>query len=333
MILIGEGLKLKMEKINDSIYRVAIPLPFQLNKIYAYAVKGENGWTLIDTGLHNKETEIIWEKFLNEQQSTWRDIEKIILTHYHPDHYGAAGWLQEKSGAPVCMAKEDHEAARLFWHSNIEMGKVMKSFYLQHGMPDSLAEQMIDHMNEFIPWVTPAPVVTYIKEGDRILIGDLTYEVFATPGHSDGHLCFYQPEKKWLFSGDHILPKITPNVSLWPEGTDRNPLIRFISSLKKIRQLDIQTAFPAHKTLCTDVKKRIDDLLFHHEERLNHVMNWIGNKATGYEVCEKMFGSNLSVHQLRFAMAETLAHLVYLEGENRIFSKQHEGKILWFPVK
>ena len=134
-----------------------------------------------------------------------------------------------------------------------------------------------------------------------------------------------------MFSGDHILNKITPNVSLWPKGTDRNPLKRFISSLEKIASYEVKVAYPAHKSIITDVNKRIKELFDHHEERLKQVITWVGEKATGYEVCEKMFGKDLSIHQLRFAMAETLAHLVYLEGEGKLSSQKEGHVVSWMP--
>lgn len=321
-----------MEQVKDNIYRIQIPLPFPLRWIYAYAIKGKNGWTIIDTGLHTKDTELIWQEFLQTHQIKWNDIEKIILTHYHPDHYGAAGWLQEKSGAPVYISSIDDHSANLFWFSKgNNMGITMRDFYIHHGMYRELAEKMIEHMYEFISWVSPKPKVTYIEDGSYIQLGDDQYQAILTPGHSDGHICFYQPQKKFLFSGDHILPKITPNVSLWPKGTDRNPLKSFINSLNKINKYDIDIAFPAHKNICTNVQNRIEELLEHHRERLDKVLTWVGTKSTGYEVCKLMFGKDLSVHQLRFAMAETLAHLVYLEGENKLYKVEFENIIYWYP--
>lgn len=320
-----------MKQLNEALFQIKIPLPFPLSSICAYALKGIDGWTIIDSGLHSQETEEIWINFLDQQNSTWSDIGKIILTHYHPDHYGAAGWLQQKSGAPVYMSKTDYQAANLFWHHDYDMGITMQNFYLLHGMPNDLAEKMIFHLNEFLPWVHPKPRVTYLEDGDYIKLGNDDYLVIATPGHSDGHICFYQREKKILFSGDHILPKITPNISLWPEETDRNPLKSFIASLEKIKKYEIEITYPAHKTIISDVYTRIKEILIHHQERLDLVIEWIGNGATGYQVCEKMFGNNLSVHQLRFAMAESLAHLAYLEGEKRLTSKQIGNHIYWYP--
>lgn len=318
-----------MKLVGDNIYQIKIPLPFPLKYVFSYAIKGVDGWTIIDTGLHTKETELVWEGFLKERDCSWNDIKRIILTHYHPDHLGAAGWLQQKTNATVYISNVDFEAALLFWYQSEDMGETMRDFYHLHGMPQEISTQMIFHLQEFNTWVSPKPNVSYLSDGEMIKIGDLLYKAILTPGHSDGHLCFYQPEHKILFVGDHILPKITPNISLWPKGTDRNPLKHFIESLNKIKNLDIQIAYPSHKSVLSDVHQRIDELLNHHKERLDQITQWIGEKTTAYQICEQMFGRNLSVHQLRFAMAETLAHLVYLEEIGNIKPEVISDFTIW----
>jgi len=318
-------------RVQENIYRIALPLPFPLKIVYSYALKGKNGWTIIDTGLNRAETIAEWEKFWQEQKSGWEEIEKIVLTHYHPDHYGMAGYMQERSGAKVYMGKLDAKAAHLFWqNAGFNAGESLRDFYQLHGMPTNLANQMVPHMQEFIPWITPNPVITYLSDEEEIYLGDLPYRAILTPGHSDGHFCFYQPEKKILFSGDHILLTISPNISLWPKETSRNPLAEFLNSLAKIERLSVETVLPAHGKIFTNLKERIKELDNHHEERLKNITDFIKGKekVTAFQVCTYLFGDKLSIHQLRFAMAETLAHLVYMQ-ELGLIKQIDKGEIYW----
>src|SRR5690606_1110263 len=142
------------------------------------------------------------------------------------------------------------------------------------------------------------------------------YEVLFVPGHSDGMVCFYQREHNALLAADHILPHITPNISYWFHG-DPNPLLTYMRSLEKIRKLDVEWVIPSHGQPFQGANKRIDELLAHHEERLDATWKMLEQPLTIFEVRERLFDRPLTVHEMRFAVGETLAHLEYLRSEGR----------------
>jgi glyoxylase-like metal-dependent hydrolase (beta-lactamase superfamily II) len=141
--------------------------------------------------------------------------------------------------------------------------------------------------------------------------------VIHTPGHSDFHFVLHDERRRLLFAGDHLLLKITPNIGLWTYTAPR-PLERYLGSIKDLRGLDADLVFPGHGPLFHDLDGRIDELVLHHEERLSVMRGALADRpATAFEVARRVFPDELSDHQLRFALAETVAHLEHLAGDGR----------------
>jgi glyoxylase-like metal-dependent hydrolase (beta-lactamase superfamily II) len=298
------------------IVQVKVPLPFPLRWVNGYLIKGCGGYTLIDPGLHTAEAEDCWNVVLRERGAGYPDIERIVLTHHHPDHYGLAGWMQERSGAPVLMSSIGYRQTLLLWGEGTPMTAALAELFAEHGMDAETCGAMTEHMNGFMPQVTPQPQVTFLEAGETVRLGDEVYEAIHTPGHAAGHLIFYNAGERRLFCGDHVLPHISPNIS-WMPGVEDNPLASFLTSLKDVAQLAVDRAYPGHREPFARFAERALELTAHHEERLELMLGRLVEPLSAYALCRSVFGGRLTVHQLRFAMAETLAHLVYLEGEGR----------------
>lgn len=284
---------------------IRLDLPFRLNHVNCFLAEGSDGYTVIDVGLHNKETVKRWEEELRGKEVT-----DLIITHYHPDHYGYAGGFQEKYGVNVSMTEVDAENGRVSWE-DLLLSKLEK-YYALSGIPRPIGREMVNNTGEFIPRVTPYPTIQhYLEEGEKIILGKYEYEVIFTPGHSAGLVTFYNREKNVLLSTDHILPKITPNISYWYHG-DPNPLASYFASLRKIEALEVDFVIPSHGKPFYDGHLRVLELMKHHEERLETLYGIIRNGCTVYEACEKLFNKTLTIHETRFAIGETLAHLEYL---------------------
>ncbi|RNF39260.1 MBL fold metallo-hydrolase [Planococcus salinus] len=303
---------------------IRVELPFRLNHVNCFMAEGIDGWTVIDTGLNNDYTRELWE----EQIGT-KEISDLLLTHYHPDHFGHAGSLQKKTGAKVSMSKTDALAGLSSWQD--EVIETIPANYRACGIPEDKSIQMTENTAGFQDLVFPLPEVDrYFKEGESVVIGRYEYEVIFTPGHSDGMVCFYNKEQNVLFSADHILPKITPNISYWFHG-DENPLKTYYQSLEKMKELDAELVIPSHHQPFYGANKRIDELMKHHNERLEETLDTVTEGRTVYEACEQLFKRPLTVHETRFAVGETLAHLEFLrhsgdcgrrkEGEQWIYQR------------
>jgi glyoxylase-like metal-dependent hydrolase (beta-lactamase superfamily II) len=183
-------------------------------------------------------------------------------------------------------------------------------------------------MQLILPFVQPYPELNTIEGGEFITLGEDKYVAIHTPGHSDGHLCFYCKENGIMFSGDHLLLHITSNISVWPESNP-DPLNNYLSSLKKVKTFNPKLVFPAHGPSFTNVIERINELEKHHHQRLKKALSFVRGKVTAYDICLKLFGENLSIQEKRFALGETLAHLVYLQGKHKLKCSSSNGIIYY----
>lgn len=315
---------------HGDVVQVKVPLPFPLRWVNAYLLPGPSGWTLIDPGLRTAAAEEVWISALAELGVSFQQIDRIVLTHHHPDHYGLAGWFQERTNAPVYLSRQGLEQVRLLWGDGTPMSERLLALFRRHGLQAGLEAPMREHMDGFVPAVSPQPEVTVLSDGEEIRLGGRTYASIVTPGHAAGHLCFYQAETKVMFCGDHVLPQISPNVSYLPGGIDENPLASYLESLRRISRYDVSLAYPGHREPFGRLTERAGELIRHHAERLQAMEDSLAaGPATAYEVCRATFGDALSLHQLRFALSETIAHLIYLREAGRASVEDRDGIVVF----
>ncbi|WP_438312761.1 MBL fold metallo-hydrolase [Sporosarcina sp. FA9] len=305
------------------IIPIKVDLPFRLNHVNCFMAEGEDGWTIIDTGLNNEYTTQKWTETIQQ-----REVTDILISHYHPDHYGHSGTLQQKTGAQVWMSKIDSDAGKKAWSDDFLSG--LHKYYSASGIPDEIANQMVKNNIDFKPLVNPLPVVNhYFIEGEKIVIGRYEYEIILAPGHSDGMVCFYNKEKNVLLSADHILPRITPNISYWFHGND-NPLKSYLSSMSDLKKLNIDYVIPSHGKPFHGANIRIDEIILHHGKRLEETLAALGKPSSIYDVYKELFQFELTIHEIRFAVGETLAHLEYLRHKGECQREMQNGKWIYF---
>ena len=298
------------------IHQITLPLPFRLDHVHCYLVKGVNGWTVIDSGLHTELTRKAWEQaFSTYSINPKKDIEKIVLTHYHPDHFGFSGSLQEWTGATIHMSKVGRTRAFSTWTEERYHGN--RRFYRTNGLSEEMNRELEKNDQAFFSLVRPFPHKIEVIDEVMTFIGDAPFEVIPTPGHAEGHLCFYHREREILIAGDLLLKKITPNISYHGYG-DPNPLAMFLQSLEKMSQYDISVVLPGHGPIFQDARVRIQEIVDHHLQRLDQILQFIQGEYTGYQICKWLFNRELAIHEVRFAMGETMAHLRYLQETGQI---------------
>jgi len=303
--------------LTPDIQRLRLPLPFALDHVNCYLIQGEAGWTLLDTGLHTPEGWHSWLAAFATLGIGPGDVAQIVLTHVHPDHYGMAGALQAWTGnaAPVRMSGATVEAAAVIWRSPAEAWLDETSAYLRaNGLAASFLETVLQSMRGMRAAVRPHPEwVESFAPGDELRLGNRRVQAILAQGHADDQTVFYDADDRLLFCGDQVLQRITPNVGSWPT-TPANPLGRFLADLQRLRGLDVGLALPGHRREISDFAPRIDELLAHHTKRLTTIREAIpAPGGTTLAISRDIFPMDkFTAHEIRFAIAETLAHLEYL---------------------
>ena len=312
------------QEVAPGIFMVPIPIPIPLKYVNCFLLQGPSGWTLVDTGFHDALAEDAWPRAMADLGIRMQDVKQILVTHYHPDHMGGAGWLQQLTGAPAYMHDLELRQVDLFWGASMAaQASALRDFFGAEGMPLDTAEAIAQHHHHQWGNVQPMAQFTPVSAGSVLSLGNADYKVIWAPGHSDGLAIFWDEASGVLLANDMILDKITPNVSLWPDCRP-NPLQDYLASLSMVEALGAKLALTGHRNLITDVSGRAVAIRQHHDHRLAMMEAACGGArgATGWEVCEQVFEPDrLTIHQVRFAMSETLAHLVYLEQQGRLVRK------------
>ncbi len=311
-----------LTKISDDIYQLRLPLPFALNHVNVYLLEGQSGWTILDCGINWEAGRKTWHYAFETLGISGADIEKILISHVHPDHFGLAGWLYQLAqdagrNIGVYTSPRENQVMQDIWRGE----RLDFNIWLQeNGMPPEMAARVDTSMGNTFDMTLPHPPdIQDIEPETKLLLGSREFMPYHAPGHSDGQLVFYDESNQLLLSGDHVLMRITPNIGLW-KHSDPNPLGQFMDSLGSLRHLEVKLALPGHRRLIEDWSGRIGELLAHHEHRLGVIIDSIEQGAhTPFAVANRIFETErFSAHEWRFAIAETLAHLEYLRVEGKI---------------
>lgn len=320
-----------LEKVCPDVWRMEIPLPGNpLKSINSYVVKGGERSLIIDTGLH---LEVCREAFLAGLEALGVALEEcdIFITHMHADHVALLTKISLPEGTKVMIGAKDAEFIR-GWTGYGQL----YPFAYSHGFPVDELEAQAD-TNPFLkltldnmPRLTPL-------EGDEVLhVGAYSLQCVPTPGHSEGHLCLYEPSGKFLFSGDHVLGEITPNIQGWSEH--RNPLDEYLQSLDRaLLGKEVDLVLPGHRKPFTDYSARVGQLKLHHAKRAEEALGALGQCGkTAYEVAPRMSWDfsvkdwqQWPIVQRWFATGEALAHLKWLVKEGRAVERSREGRTLF----
>ena len=313
-----------------SIHRLQLSIPnSQLGYINAYIAKGDrnNGALLIDTGWSTEETFSSLTQQLANIDINPEDISQIVITHAHPDHYGLAGRLRQLSKAQVYLHEQERDLIKSRY---IDMEGLLQQTAQQlqaNGAPEDELAKLQTASLPMLKFVTPILPDVTLYGGETITTGYFNFKVLWAPGHSPGHICLYEPNRKILFSGDHILPTITPHVGLHPQSSS-NPLGDYLHSLNTLKQLDVKLVLPGHEHPFTDLKSRIEELIQHHKQRSSEILSTLNTKPkTAYHIATEITWMSdtsgvgwvkLDAWNKRMAVSETLSHLEAMKANKEV---------------
>jgi glyoxylase-like metal-dependent hydrolase (beta-lactamase superfamily II) len=286
---------------------VTMPLPMRPDHVHCYLTPVENGYMLVDTGLGLPDAKEAWAVVLAELDAP---VVTTFLTHFHPDHLGAAADVNELTGARTVQGRLDAEQTRIVWENDGWSERLAEWFH-RHGVPEGVTEELIGQGARYRPFIRTASSPDLVADGE-LLHG---WEIVAAPGHADGQLTLLRDGV--LIAADHLLARITPTVGLWPASRP-DPLGDYLEALERTIELAPTVAYGGHGAVVTDPVARARELIAHHEERLRAAAGALGpGPLTGYEVSYPLFGDDLGPAARRFAVAETLSHLERLVRDGR----------------
>jgi len=326
-----------MIEVFPGIRWLKLPITMQdagITNINTYLIEDKKGFTIVDPGWNTDEAFSTLHNALIKSGHNFQNIKQIVITHVHPDHYGMAGRIRELSGATIAM----HHIEKDFIEPRyVKMDQLLYKtdrMMAANGVPENEIEGMRDASLDVINYVVPAQPDIVLHNGDTITAGVFKFKVIWTPGHSSGHICLYDAEKKLLIAGDHILTRITPNVSVNPQSIE-NPLGRYLQSLEEIKQLDIDLTLPGHDEPFQNLRIRINEITHHHFIRNLEILEVIASSPrSAYQIAKKItWGANAGswetlppFHQ-RMAVFETLAHLEMMAADSRVDKLPKKGII------
>ncbi len=318
------------QKVADGLYWLQLPLPFRLDHVNVWLLEEEAGWCVVDTGLADRTTRELWQKLL-EGPIGDRPVTRILATHFHPDHLGLADWLQDRTGAPLWITATEWLLGRMLSLDGSDaLVETYRDFYRKADLPQALFDRLSSIGNAYRRIAPSVPAAfRRIHADDRLTIGGRTWRVIIGRGHAPEMACLYCDSLNLLIAADQVLPRISPNVAVWPNEPLADPLTDFLDSLKQFDGLDGSVlVLPSHGLPFWGLHDRVAELKEHHAERLDAVLEACGAPVTGARIGETLFPQDLDAQQLAFASGETFAHINHLEHQGRLV-REIGGDGIW----
>lgn len=319
-------------ELPDGVHQIKVSIPsISLKYVNAYVIENYGRYALVDPGWPTKVALSSLENGLKSLGLSLEDISFVVATHRHPDHLGLAAELRRSYRTEVVL----HEADLPVQATIMQYETAMGLWLMRNGMPeDKINLKTLPLDPGDFPW--RASPTRMVEDGDRLFVESERWVVIWTPGHSPGHLCLYNAESGVLLSGDHLLPKITPNVSLNPYSEISDPLGTYLSSLDKLAGLKVKIVLPGHEEAFCNFDQRLVEIKVHHKERINDLLACVKDgEKTAYEIaCELSWNSidskatsglNLPISEQPLAVGETLAHIAVLMNEGKLQKKTKDG--------
>ncbi len=313
-----------LNKVAEDIYLVSVPVPL-MKQVNCYLFRGENGYTVVDTGVCSQEGIAIWERIM----ASGITIEKGVLTHFHIDHIGLARWFQEKYHLPIYISSLGFEEMKRR-RKGIYADWIIHFFQQHDGLrlfkkaiEDQIAmESQMIGIYEFEP-------DGLLEDSQYITLGNEAYETVWTPGHSPDHFCFYNDGREIMIIGDHILDQISP-VILIESSTDVNPLMNYFDSLERIKQYSTKVAFAGHGDPIENLDKRIKKIKIGHIYRMGQILESLkkGEKTAG-QISREIYSKGGESQLAYSPIMTTITKCIYLESIGKLKSEFINGKRIY----
>lgn len=319
--------------LGEGVWSLPIPIPDNpLGYTLVYVLATPHGPVLVDAGWDHEESWQALTAGLDSIGANVGDVQGVVLTHFHPDHSGLAERIRATSGAWVAAHRADADLIRRVTalsgaeQSELELAQLRRA---------GASSTEVEEYAQLEPRIDPPPLPDHeLSHGDALDISGRKLRVIWTPGHAPGHICLHLEDSGLLFLGDHVLPRITPHIGLFPFDDEHDPLGSFLESLEQIGTIDAW-ALPAHEQPFTDLAARTTEIIEHHEERLSLLSAALSPRpAALWELVVNLpwrkGWENMHTFARRMAASETAAHMRTLERRERALRETGpDGVVRW----
>ncbi len=322
--------------VAPGIHWLRMPLPFALSHINLWLLESADGWNIVDTGVNSDESHAVWHHVFSDVMRN-APVERIFVTHMHPDHAGCAGWLCNELDADLWMSREEYLMCRILTaDTGRETPRAGIDFYHAAGFPPEAMDRYQELFGLFGRFVSPLPdSFTRLQDEDNVAIAGQNWEVVVGRGHSPEHACLYSAKNNVLIAGDQLLPRISSNVSVFPTEPAANPLAEWMASLRylKDRIPDDVLVLPAHGKPFYGAHTRLDQLANEHEACLDALEKLCHEPQRAVDTFSSLFKAEIRSSNLIMATGESIAHLNYLMQEGRIERFADDAGVHWYQSR
>jgi glyoxylase-like metal-dependent hydrolase (beta-lactamase superfamily II) len=316
-----------LTEVAAGVFELRLPIPFEDGLVNVFLFADGDELDLLDCGMNSEESVYAIRSAVMSLGA--KRIRRLVVTHIHPDHYGAAGVFANDGGADLYLHRLEVPLVTPRYVELEHLVKEVHTYLLVNGVPANEAEVLSNSQRALSQVVTPAEPAVQLDGAERLNMGRRTLRVEWTPGHSPGHICLYDSEEKLLFAGDHMLPKLSPNIGLHPQSTP-DPLHEYLEGLSRLAAYKPASVLPAHGRPFTDAAGRVEALVSHHRRRLDQIVEIVtGGEHTAWQVALELWGPRANLYEKRLALQEGLAHLQALAVEGRVEKTVAPGSVRW----
>jgi glyoxylase-like metal-dependent hydrolase (beta-lactamase superfamily II) len=316
-----------LREVAAGVFELRLPIPFEDGLVNVFLFADGHDADLLDCGMNAEDSRQMIAAALKHIGA--RRLRRLLVTHIHPDHYGAAGVLAGPGRADLYMHRLEVPLVHPRYVELEHLVEQVRTYLLVNGVPDDEAEVLSNSQRALSQVVKPADPTVQLDGAERVPMGTHTLRVEWTPGHSPGHVCLFDAEHGLLFAGDHILPELSPNIGLHPQSTP-NPVADYLAGLERMARLGTHLVLPAHGRPFQDVAGRAEALIAHHQRRLAQIEELVGgSEKSAWQVALDLWGPRDNLYEKRLALQEGLAHLQALAVQNRVAKVVRPGSVRW----
>jgi glyoxylase-like metal-dependent hydrolase (beta-lactamase superfamily II) len=318
-----------LTEVAAGVFELRLPIPFEDGLVNVFLFSDGEDVDLLDCGMNSDESLAAIHEAVAAVGG--KRLRRLVVTHIHPDHYGAAGALAGEGLADLYIHRLEVPLVHPRYVELEQLVKEVRTYLLVNGVPEDEVEILSNSQRALSQVVKTAEPAVQLDGAELLQMGRRHVRVEWTPGHSPGHVCLFDLQERLLFAGDHMLPELSPNIGLHPQSTP-DPLHEYLEGLRRLAGYRPALILPSHGRPFNDAPARVKVLEAHHTRRLEQIVGIVGQgHDSAWRVALQLWGSRDNLYEKRLALQEALAHLQALAVETRITKKVTPESVRWTP--